>query len=98
MATYAMGEDVIAHNQIFMAMAATTIEQFIVSTTADGKRHALLRGGLSCATEVGQATTRLGSRTTAEHATYEIEAVDAGIGGGKAGDSFAFTVFFDPKE
>lgn len=98
MPTYAMGEVLIAPNQFFMAMAATTIEQFIVSTPADGRRHALLRGGLSCATEIGQATTKLGSRTTAEHATYEIEAVDGGIGGGKAGDSFAFTVFFDPRE
>ena len=55
MATYAMGDVVIAPNQFFMAMAATTIDQFIVRTTVDGKRHALLRGGLSCATEVGQA-------------------------------------------
>ena len=33
-----------------------------------------------------------------EHATYRIEAVDGGVGGGPAGDSFAFTVFFDPDE
>jgi len=57
-----------------------------------------MRGGLSCATEVGQAQTTLGSRTAAEHATYEIEAVDGGIGGGTAGDSFAFTVFFNARE
>jgi hypothetical protein len=98
MPTYAMGEVVIAPHQFYMAMATTTIEQFRVFTTADGKRHAQLRGGLSCATEVGQASTKLGSRTAAEHATYEIEAVDGGIGGGKAGDSFAFTVFFAQKE
>ncbi len=98
MPTYAMGEVVIAPNQFYMAMVTTTIEQFRVFTSADGKRHAQLKGGLSCATEVGQATTKLGSRTASEHATYEIEAVDGGIGGGKAGDSFAFTVFFDQKE
>ncbi|MBI2324858.1 MAG: hypothetical protein HYU87_07835 [Chloroflexi bacterium] len=98
MPTYAMGEVVIAPNQFYMAMATTTIEQFRVFTAADGRRHAILKGGLSCATEVGQASTKLGSRTAAEHATYEIEAVDGGIGGGKAGDSFAFTVFFDQKE
>ncbi len=57
-----------------------------------------MRGGLSCATEVGQTTITIGSRTAAEHATYLIEAVDGGIGGGKAGDSFAFTAFFDSKE
>jgi hypothetical protein len=98
MPTYAMGEVVIAPHQFYMAMATTTIEQFRVFTTTDGKRHAQLKGGLSCATEVGQASTKLGSRTASEHATYEIEAVDGGIGGGKAGDSFAFTVFFDQKD
>ncbi|MBI4279960.1 MAG: hypothetical protein HY660_16025, partial [Armatimonadetes bacterium] len=49
-------------------------------------------------TEVGQAKTTIGSRTAAEHATYMIEAIDGGIGGGRAGDAFAFTAFFDPKE
>ena len=98
MPTYSMGEVVIQPNTFYMAMASTTIEQFLVSTTPDGKRHVTLKGGLSCSTEVGQANTKLGSRTAAEHATYEIEAVDGGIGGGKAGDSFAFTAFFDPRE
>jgi hypothetical protein len=98
MPTYAMGEVVIAPNQFYMAMTTTTIEQFRVFTSGDGKRHAELKGGLSCATEVGQASTKLGSRVASEHATYEIEAVDGGIGGGKAGDSFTFTVFFDPKD
>jgi hypothetical protein len=98
MPTYAMGEVVIEANRFFMAMTATTIEQFLVSTAADGKRKVVMRGGLSCATEVGQARTTCGSRNASEHATYEIEAVDGGIGGGKAGDSLAFTVFFDPRE
>ncbi len=98
MPTYAMGDVVIDANKFFMAMTTTTVEQFLVSTAPDGKRKVVMRGGLSCATEVGQARTTLGSRTAAEHATYEIEAVDGGVGGGKAGDSFAFTVFFDPKE
>jgi hypothetical protein len=47
---------------------------------------------------LGQATLTIGSRTEVEHATYRIEAVDGGIGGGPAGDRFAFTVFFDPEE
>jgi hypothetical protein len=54
--------------------------------------------GLDCATAVGQANVTIGPRTVAEHATYLIEAVDGGIGGGEAGDTFAFTVFFDPDE
>lgn len=57
-----------------------------------------MRGGLDCATEVGQAETTIGSRTAAEHATYLIEATDGGPDGGQAGDTFAFTVFFDPNE
>lgn len=98
MPTYSMGEVVIEANKFYMAMTTTTIEQFLVSTAADGKRKVVMRGGLSCSTEVGQARTTFGSRNASEHATYEIEAVDGGVGGGKAGDSFAFTVFFDPKE
>jgi hypothetical protein len=98
MPTYSMGEVVIEANKFFMAMTTTTIEQFLISTGSDGKRKVVMRGGLSCATEVGQARTTFGSRNASEHATYEIEAVDAGVGGGKAGDTFAFTVFFDPKE
>ena len=98
MPTFAMGEVQVEPNRFFMAMASTTIEQFLVTTASDGKRRVTMRGGLSCATEVGQAQTTLGSRTAAEHATYEIEAVDGGIGGGTAGDSFAFTVFFDARE
>jgi hypothetical protein len=98
MGTYAMGEVVIQPGKFFMGMATTTIEQFLVSTLPDGKRKLIMRGGLSCTTEVGQATTTFGSRTASEHATYEIEAIDGGIGGGKAGDAFAFTVFFDAKE
>jgi hypothetical protein len=54
-------------------------------------------GVLDCHTYVGTASVTVGSREAAEPATFEIEAVDAGRGGGKAGDSFAFTVFFNPK-
>ncbi len=96
MPTYTLGDVVIQPNRFFMAMASTTVDQFAVTTAADGKRHATLRGGLSCATEVAQATTKLGSRTAAEHATYKIDAVDGGVG--KGGGSFAFTVFFDQRE
>ena len=98
MQTYEMGEVVVEANEFFMSMMATSIEQYEVSTDADGTRRVTMRGGLDCATEVGQAETTIGSRTAAEHATYLIEAVDRGVGGGEAGDSFAFTVFFDPEE
>jgi hypothetical protein len=98
MPTFSMGDVVIDANRFYMAMATTTIEQFLVSTLSDGKRKLIMRGGLSCNTEVGQAKTTFGSRTASEHATYEIAAIDGGIGGGKAGDTFAFTVFFEPKD
>lgn len=98
MPTYQMGEVTVEPNQFFMSMVVTSVEQYEVSTDPDGKQRVMMRGGLDCATEVGQADTTIGSRTAAEHATYRIEAVDGGIGGGEAGDTFAFTVFFDPDE
>ena len=98
MQTYAMGEVVIEHHQFFMSMVATTVEQYEVSTLADGTRRVVMRGGLDCSTEVGQAEITIGSRSAAEHATYMIEAFDAGIGGGEVGDTFAFTVFFDQQD
>lgn len=98
MPTYQLGEVVIQPNSFFMEMVTTTIDQYAVTTLPGGKRKVTMRGGLSCATEVDQGKVKLGSRTAAEHATYLIEAIDAGGGGGKAGDSFAFTAFFDPKE
>jgi hypothetical protein len=98
MPTHKMGDVVIGANAFFMAMTATTVDQFRVTRDPDGKRRLLMRGGLGCSTEVAQGSVKLGSRTAAEHATFEIEAVDGGIGGAKAGDSFAYTAFFDEKE
>jgi len=98
MPTHQLGEVTIQPNAFFMEMVTTTIDQYEVATLTDGKRRVTMRGGLSCATVIDQATVKLGSRTTKEHATYLIEAIDAGGGGGKAGDSFAFTALFDPKE
>jgi hypothetical protein len=57
-----------------------------------------MTGGLDCFTEVGQAEVTFGDRSASEHATFRITAVDKGLGGGKAGDNFAFTVFFDEKD
>jgi hypothetical protein len=98
METYEMGEVVVEPHQFYMSMVVTSIDQYEVSTDEAGAPRMVMRGGLDCATEVGQADVTLGSRTSAEHATYRIEAVDGGIGGGEAGDTFAFTVFFDPDE
>jgi len=98
MQTFEMGEVVVEAHQFYMSMVATSVEQYEVATDPDGTRRVTMRGGLDCATEVGQAEVTIGSRSAAEHATYLIEATDGGAGGGGAGDTFAFTVFFDPDE
>ena len=98
MPTHEMGELVIEANQFFMFMVATIVESYEFSTLADGRHQVILEGGLDCATEIGQAAVTIGSRTAAEHAAFRIKAVDGGFGGGKVGDNFAFTVFFDKHE
>lgn len=98
MPTFKMGNVVIDANQFYMSMFTTSIEQVEIDELSDGSRQVIMRGGLDCATEVGQADTTIGSRTATEHATYEITAIDRGIGGGEAGDTFAFKVFFDEDE
>src|ERR687888_317613 len=64
----------------------------------NGKRVAKLTGKLGCSTFAGTASLTVGSRDASEPAFFEIEAVDGGPGGGTVGDSFAFTVFFDPAQ
>ena len=98
MPTYAMGDVTIEANQFFMAMHATSIDKYELITTPDGSTKVRMEGGLDCITEVGQANVKFGDRNVSEHATYTIEAVDNGVGGGKAGDTFAFTAYFDERE
>lgn len=94
MQTHQMGEVLVEPNQFFMSMVATSIEEQQVSRDPDGKRRVTMGGELDCVTQVGQATVTIGTATGAEPATYLIEAVDGGPGGGEAGDTFSFTVFF----
>jgi hypothetical protein len=98
MPTYKLGEVMVEPHKFFMSMVATSIDQYEISTHPDDKRQVIMRGGLNCATEVGQATVTLGSPTAPKHARYLIEAIDGGAGGGAASDSFAFTAFFDPEK
>lgn len=98
MPTYSMGDVTVDAHNFFMAMVATEIEEYVVSTDADGSTRAVMTGGLDCFTEVGQAEITFGDRSASEHATFRITAVDKGLGGGKAGDNFEFTVFFDEKD
>lgn len=96
MPTHELGDVTVEAHSFFMAMEASAIEEYIVSTNEDGSRSCRMRGMVSCATEIAQADVVLGSRTALEPAAYRIDAVDRGVGGGVAGDSFAFTVLFDP--
>ena len=95
MPTYEMGDVLIEENEFFMAMSTTSIDEFKVSKGSDGNNKVVITGGLDCLTEVAKATMTLGSREVAEFAEYKIEATDAGFGGGEAGDTFEFTVYFD---
>ena len=96
MPTFQMGEVLIEENEFFMAMSTTTIEEFKVTKGTDGHNEILITGGLDCFTEVAKANLTMGSREVAEFAEYRIKATDAGLGGGPAGDTFEFTVFFEP--
>jgi hypothetical protein len=95
MPTYKMGDVLIEKNEFFMAMSTTTIDEFKITTGTDGNNKLVMTGGLDCFTEVAKASMTLGSREVAEYASYKIEATDAGFGGGGAGDTFEFTVYFD---
>ena len=96
MPTFQMGEVLIEENEFFMAMSTTTIEEFKVTKGTDGHNEILITGGLDCFTEVAKANLTMGYREVAEFAEYRIKATDAGLGGGPAGDTFEFTVFFEP--
>ena len=97
MDTFGMGRVVIDPHTFFMAMYANEVSLVGIYDLGGGTRVARLTGALDCATEAGTATGTVGSRTATEPAFYDIEATDGGHGGGAAGDSFAFTVYFDPQ-
>jgi hypothetical protein len=98
MDTFGMGRVVIEAHSFFMGMYAADVSLVSITRAAGGKRVAKLVGVLDCATFAGTASIALGSRTATEPAFYEIEATDGEHGGGAAGDSFTFTVFFDPDQ
>ena len=97
MPTASLGNVTVEPHAFFMAMYARQIDLVSVTPADDGRLVAKLVGVLDCHTYAGTATVAVGSREDSEPATFEIEAVDGGRGGGAAGDRFAFTVFFDPR-
>src|SRR6187551_2681767 len=98
MDTFEMGKVVVEPHTFFMAMYANDISLVSVQDMGNGAKMAKLTGDLGCLTEVGTATGKVGSREASEPAFFEIEAVDGGHGGGTVGDTFTFTVYFDPKK
>jgi hypothetical protein len=98
MDTHDMGRVLIPEHSFFMAMYSNEMAVVSVKGAAGGKRVAMLAGQLGCATEAGTGEITVGSREASEPAFFEIEAVDGGHGGGAAGDSFTFTVYFDPAQ
>ena len=98
METYGMGRVIIEAHAFFMGMYSNEMSVASIRGGPGGSRVARLVGQLGCATYAGLADINMGSRTALEPAFFEIEAVDAGHGGGAAGDRFAFTVFFDPGQ
>src|SRR6478752_497463 len=98
MDTFAMGRVVVEPHTFFMAMYAHDISLVGIHDAGGGKRLARLTGDLGCLTEVGTASGQVGSREAEEPAFFDIEAVDGGHGGGSAGDTFAFIVYFDPEQ
>ena len=97
MPTYEMGDILIEKNEFFMAMSTTSKDEFKISKDSEGNNRVTITGGLDCLTEVAKANMILGSREIAEFAEYKIQATDGGLGGGKAGDNFEFTVYFDKE-
>jgi hypothetical protein len=97
MPTFKMGDVLIEKNEFYMAMSTTSIDEFKISKDSDGKNRITITGDLDCFTEVAKAKMKLGSREVAEVAGYKIKAIDGGPGGGPSGDSFEFTVYFDPE-
>jgi hypothetical protein len=98
MDTHDMGRVAIPQHSFFMAMYSTEMGLVSIKRRDDGKRVANLSGQLGCATEAGTGDITVGSRDASEPAFFEIEAVDGGHGGAAAGDTFAFTVYFDPAQ
>ena len=107
MPTNGLGEIPIEAHTFYMAMSSNNIESYEISTNADGSTQIVLNGTLDCFTEVDLSENALvpaafqvvhGSRMTPEPASFRVTAIDGGMGGGGAGDSFEFTTYFDPTD
>ncbi len=93
MDTHKMGRVVIDANSFSMVMLTRDVQIPEFSVTAGGPAKLRMTGDIGCSTVASVANTKVGSRDVIEPAPFEITAVHDE----KAGDNFAFTVFFDPE-
>lgn len=92
MPTYSLGEVLIDANSFSMVMLSKQVGVNGFTVTPEGAAKLRLTGQVGCATAASSAGVKIGSRVAEESASFEIVAVDDDV----AGDSFAFTVFFQP--
>ncbi len=93
METYKMGRVVVDANSFQMVMLTRDVQIPEFTINPDGTAMVKLTGEIDCSTVASLANTKVGGRDIVEPAPFEIVAVHDE----KAGDSFAFTVFFDPN-
>ncbi len=92
MPTYSLGDVPIDANSFSMVMLSKQVNANGFTVTPEGAAKLRLTGQVGCATAASSAGVKIGSRVAEESASFEIVAVDDKV----AGDSFAFTVFFQP--
>ena len=94
METYKMGKVVVDANSFSMIMISKKVAVSEFSVSPEGATKLKLNGNLNCATAATVANVKVGGREVIEPAPFEIEAVHDE----RAGDNFAFTVFFQPDK
>jgi len=92
MPTYKLGNVPIDANTFYMVMVATQVQIDSIAQTQGGAK-AVLKGTLNCATEAGSAGLTIGSRTSAEPASFNVVAI-----ADPQNPSFAYTALFDPNQ
>jgi hypothetical protein len=92
MDTYKMGRVVVDANSFSMVMVTMDVQIPEFSVTPEGTTKLRMTGDVSCSTVASVANVKVGGRDVIEPAPFEIIAVHDE----KAGDSFAFTAFFQP--
>jgi len=95
--THSRGPVNVEAHGFFMVMESNSLTSVTYGKDAGGRDQVKLKGTLDCATAAATATVSIGSKSAYELAQFEAIAVDGGVGGGKAGDSFAITVFFEER-